>query len=270
MEKSTPLNRSPNSKKEDGFAFEPASVNLKRRKFLKNSLLAVGSLGSMNYFLERDALADDEQKAAPLQFPESLVDGSSLERMRVELLQALKKPVAERKWVMVIDQHALHESMMYETLRRRVQNQGLESQRLLLPENFDVTETQAEVLAENADLIAKLGIELTPFGPKTYAIQAFPVLLEKKDVQAVPFIQDLIDILAEKRGQSNAEDMLDDVLNMTACKAAIKAGQRLSDEEIRQLLADRRLYESISRCPHGRPTTIKFTKGELEKQFKRT
>lgn len=170
----------------------------------------------------------------------------------------------------IIDQHALHESMMYETLRRRVQNQGLESQRLLLPENFDVTETQAEVLAENADLIAKLGIELTPFGPRTYAIQAFPVLLDKKDVQAVPFIQDLIDILAEKRGQSNAEDMLDDVLNMTACKAAIKAGQKLSDEEIRQLLADRRLYESISRCPHGRPTTIKFTKSELEKQFKRT
>jgi Fe-S-cluster-containing dehydrogenase component len=104
MEKSTPLSRSPNSKKEDGSAFEPVRVNLKRRKFIKNSLLAVGSLGAMNCFLERDALADDEQKSAPLQFPESLADGSSLERMRVELLQALKKPVAERKWVMVIDQ----------------------------------------------------------------------------------------------------------------------------------------------------------------------
>jgi len=104
IEKSTPLSRSPNSKKKDGSAFEPASVNLKRRKFIKNSLLAVGSLGAMNCFLDRDALADDEQKAAPLQFPESLADESQLERMRVELLQALKKPVAERKWVMVIDQ----------------------------------------------------------------------------------------------------------------------------------------------------------------------
>ncbi len=170
----------------------------------------------------------------------------------------------------IIDQHALHESMMYETLRKRVQSHGLESQRLLLPENFDVTEIQAEVLAEHAELFTKLGIELTPFGPRTYAIGAFPSLLEKKEVQPVPFIQDLIDILVEKRGQSNAEDMLDDVLNMTACKAAIKAGQKLSDEEIRQLLDDRRLYESISRCPHGRPTTIKFTKSELEKQFKRT
>jgi len=169
----------------------------------------------------------------------------------------------------IIDQHALHESMIYETLRRRVGSDGLESQRLLLPENFDVTDAQAGVLANNAALIAKLGIELTPFGPKTYAVQAFPTLLDKK-VQPVPFIQDLIDMLMDKGGTLNAQDLLDDVLNMTACKAAIKAGQKLSDSEIQHLLADRRHYESISRCPHGRPTTIAFSKSELAKQFKRT
>ncbi len=65
-------------------------------------------------------------------------------------------------------------------------------------------------------------------------------------------------------------DLFDDILNMAACKAAIKAGQRLTDAEIRQLLADRSRYESTSRCPHGRPTTIRFSISELEKQFKRT
>jgi Fe-S-cluster-containing dehydrogenase component len=104
MEKSTPSSRSPNLKNEDGLASGPKRVNLKRRTFLKNSLMAAGSLGALNCFLERDALAGDEQKAAPLPFPKSLANGSPLERMRVELLQALKKPVAERKWVMVIDQ----------------------------------------------------------------------------------------------------------------------------------------------------------------------
>ncbi len=168
----------------------------------------------------------------------------------------------------IIDQHALHERMLYETLRQRVQRDHLESQRLLLPESFQVTDGQAAAIESNAELIARLGIELVPFGPRTYAIQAFPSLLG--GVSPIEFIQDLIDLLVEKSGVLPAADLLNEVLNMTACKAAIKAGQKLDDAEIRQLLADRRRYESTSRCPHGRPTTIKFSISELEKQFKRT
>ncbi len=168
----------------------------------------------------------------------------------------------------IIDQHALHERMLYETLRQRVGRDKLESQRLLLPESFEVTDAQAGVIDNNAPLIAKLGIEIVPFGPKTYAVQAFPTLLAK--AAPIEFIQDLIDLLAEKTAELNTEDLLDAVLNMAACKAAIKAGQRLTDSEIQQLLADRELYESTTRCPHGRPTTIRFSMSELEKQFKRT
>jgi DNA mismatch repair protein MutL len=168
----------------------------------------------------------------------------------------------------IIDQHALHERMLYEMLRQRVGSGRLESQRLLLPENFDVTAAQADAIESNADLIAQLGIELTPFGPRTYAVQAFPTLLAKASPSA--FVQDLIDLLAARSGELNAEDLLDEVLNMTACKAAIKAGQKLTDGEIQQLLADRQRFESTNRCPHGRPTTLKFTVSELEKQFKRT
>ena len=169
---------------------------------------------------------------------------------------------------MIIDQHALHERMLYETLRQRVQRDHLESQRLLLPESFQVTDAQAAAIEGNGELISRLGIELVPFGPRTYAVQAFPTRLG--DIPPVEFIQDLIDLLVEKSGVLHGEDLLNEVLNMTACKAAIKAGQKLSDVEIRQLLADRQRYESTSRCPHGRPTTIKFSISELEKQFKRT
>ena len=168
----------------------------------------------------------------------------------------------------IIDQHALHERMMHHILRERVRREPLESQRLLLPESFEVTEAQADAIDGSAELLEKLGIEIVPFGPRTYAVQAFPTLLKK--ATPLSFVQDLVDLLVTKRSELNAEDLLDEVLSMAACKAAIKAGQKLADSEIEQLLADREKYESTTRCPHGRPTTITFSMSELEKQFKRT
>lgn len=168
----------------------------------------------------------------------------------------------------IVDQHALHERIIYEDLCRRIQKSNLESQKLLIPESFQLTDTQADALSANAELLKKLGIEIAPFGPKTYAIQAFPTLLAK--VAPLDFVQDLIDLLTDKALGLNAEELLDEVLNMAACKAAIKAGQKLTDSEIEQLLAEREKTERASRCPHGRPTTIKFSITELEKQFKRT
>ena len=168
----------------------------------------------------------------------------------------------------VIDQHALHERMLYETLQRRLQRESLESQRLLLPESFEVTEAQAGAIETHAHLLAQLGIELTAFGPSTYAVQTFPTLLAS--VAPVEFVQDLLDLLVQRGDAVVKQDLFNDILSMAACKAAIKAGQRLSDSEIQELLADRRRFESTSRCPHGRPTTIRFSISELEKQFKRT
>jgi len=168
----------------------------------------------------------------------------------------------------VIDQHALHERIIYEDLSRRVRAGKLESQKLLIPESFELTDAAVDALKANAELLEKLGIELAPFGPKTYAIQAFPTILAK--AEPLDFVDDLIDLLTDKGAGLDAERLLDEVLNMAACKAAIKAGQKLSDSEIAHLLADREKAECASRCPHGRPTTIKFSATDLEKQFKRT
>jgi DNA mismatch repair protein MutL len=168
----------------------------------------------------------------------------------------------------IIDQHALHERIIYEHLHKRMSAGKLESQKLLIPESFELTEGQTIVIDENAELFDKLGIELVPFGPRAMAIQAFPGLLA--NVPPVDFVQDLIDLLDRRDTGLDAERLLEEVLNMAACKAAIKAGQKLSDSEIKQLLIDRGHIESASRCPHGRPTTIKFSISDLEKQFKRT
>jgi DNA mismatch repair protein MutL len=168
----------------------------------------------------------------------------------------------------IIDQHALHERIIYEDLCRKVSEGNLESQRLLIPETFELTDAQAEAIQANSQLLDKMGILLEPFGPKTMAIQAFPSMLAK--VNRLQFVQDLLDMLTDKDIGPDAERLLHEALDMAACKAAIKAGRTLTDEEMAQLVADKETIERAGRCPHGRPTTIKFTLSELEKQFKRT
>ncbi|HPD45408.1 MAG TPA: DNA mismatch repair endonuclease MutL [Anaerohalosphaeraceae bacterium] len=168
----------------------------------------------------------------------------------------------------IVDQHALHERILYEELCRRLSEGPLPSQRLLIPETFDVNDAEIDAIQSNSELIGKLGIELEPFGPRTMAIQAFPTMLS--DVGALAFVRDLLDMLTDRDMNLDTERLLHEVLDMAACKAAIKAGQPLSAAEIRQLLADKETIERASHCPHGRPTTIRFTLAELEKQFKRT
>ena len=168
----------------------------------------------------------------------------------------------------IIDQHALHERIIYEDLCRKVSAGALESQRLLIPETFDITDAQLDAVQTNSELIEKLGIELEPFGPGTMAMQSFPAMLGK--VNHLEFVCDLLDILTDKTAEVDAERLLHEVLDLAACKAAIKAGQKLTAAEMEQLLADKETIERTARCPHGRPTTIKFALSNLEKQFKRT
>ena len=236
-----------------------------------------------------DAMAEFFRKHKPVQTQQQIgfrqkTTGTINDVSRVKPTQyAIRDTQYERKFLqihdsfiveqtddgfVIIDQHALHERILYEDMRSRIRKSKLESQRLLIPESFELTDAQAETLKTNAELIEKLGIELVPFGPHTYAIQAFPTILAR--ATPVDFAQDLIDLLMDKGVGLDAEELLDEILNMAACKAAIKAGQALSDSEIEQLLADRQHVEYASRCPHGRPTTIKFSMSDLEKQFKRT
>ncbi|MHC5142173.1 MAG: hypothetical protein ACYSOY_01070 [Planctomycetota bacterium] len=118
------------------------------------------------------------------------------------------------------------------------------------------------------DLFVKLGLEVEPFGPNTLAIQTFPTLLNKLD--PVEFMIQTLDKMVEEGADTDSEKLVHEVLDMASCKAAIKAGQQLSDEEMKQLLKDKDIGQQTSRCPHGRPTTISFSLKELEKQFKRT
>ncbi|MFQ5414951.1 MAG: DNA mismatch repair endonuclease MutL [Phycisphaerae bacterium] len=170
--------------------------------------------------------------------------------------------------IVIIDQHALHERIMYEEIKTRIMAGALESQRLLLPETVSVTPEQAALLETNGDLLHRLGIDVTPFGHDTVAVSAFPVLLKDADVGG--FMRDLIDHLAQQPAGTSAEAVIHPIIDMMACKAAVKGGDSLTSDEIQALIRRKDVVDKSSNCPHGRPTMLRFTRADLDRQFKRT
>lgn len=168
----------------------------------------------------------------------------------------------------IIDQHALHERILYEQFSAQLAGGSLESQRLLLPETLDVTPDQIELIESHGALFKQLGFELGAYGPSAIAVHATPSLLRPERVNA--FLRDALDRLSDRQTPASAEMLLNDFVSMMACKAAVKAGDHLCPEEIQALLARRHQVHRSSNCPHGRPTSLILTLSDLERQFKRT
>jgi DNA mismatch repair protein MutL len=179
----------------------------------------------------------------------------------------------DEQGVVIIDQHALHERVMFEYLLARVSDRGLESQRLLAPAVVGVAPSAIERLTDIAPLLARLGLEVEPSGPATVAVHAFPTFLFDRGVDEATFVAELLDRAADQRFvasvKSGGEEALRDVLDMMACKAAVKAGDRLSESELVELTRLRDTVERSSNCPHGRPTSVRLTLRELDKLFGR-
>jgi DNA mismatch repair protein MutL len=170
--------------------------------------------------------------------------------------------------VIVIDQHALHERVLYEQLRERVLSGTLETQRLLVPEAVDLTPAEAAAALANHDLLAKLGVEVSAFGGDTVLVTSYPAMLA--NFRPAEVLQDLVARLIGGEKSPERRDLIDELLHMISCKAAIKAGDRLSSEEVTALVEMRHLAQDSHHCPHGRPTALVFTREELDRQFLRT
>lgn len=185
--------------------------------------------------------------------------------------------------VVIIDQHALHERVMFEKLRQRLAAAeaggapGLESQSLLVPAVLPVPAQRLELLERLTPLLTRLGIAAAPLGEGAVGIQSFPTFLFDRKVDPVEFLGELLDraeaepeTFAAAPSASGAEAALHEVLDMMACKAAVKAGDQLSSDELTELLAMREQFDRASNCPHGRPTSLRLTIRELERQFGRS
>lgn len=170
--------------------------------------------------------------------------------------------------MVVIDQHALHERILYEQLKTKVLAGKLECQRLLVPEPVTLTASEAAAVLESRETLAQLALDVQEFGGDTVLVASYPAMLSGVNVEQL--LRQIVEQLVAGNKEVDRRNLLDDLLNMIACKAAIKAGDRLSPEEITALLLQRDHYENTHHCPHGRPTALVFSREELDKRFKRT
>ncbi|HET97558.1 MAG TPA: DNA mismatch repair endonuclease MutL [Desulfurivibrio alkaliphilus] len=169
--------------------------------------------------------------------------------------------------LLAVDQHAAHERLLFERLRRQYGEQGLARQALLFPVVIELNPAEAAVVESRAGEIARLGLELTPFGGNSYMVKAVPALLAGRAPEEV--VAGVLAGFMEDGPARHSEATLEQVLAGMACQAAIKAGQRLEPEEMERLLAEMQSAGLFSRCPHGRPVFRRFEPEEMKRWFHR-
>lgn len=166
----------------------------------------------------------------------------------------------------IIDQHAAHERLLYERLYAQWSRGDVASQSLLLPQVISLNHTEYRQMEELLPLLTELGYDIAPIGGLSFGIKAIPLILGQSDTAAL--ITGLLEESAGLRGL-RAADLKREKLMQMSCKSAIKAGDPLSPEEVRELMRLIKNEQVPLSCPHGRPILIKLTKRELELRFKR-
>jgi DNA mismatch repair protein MutL len=177
--------------------------------------------------------------------------------------------VAEKEGgVVLIDQHAAHERILFEQLLRQVAQEEVSGQRLLYPVTIEFPPVQASFLKERAEELGKVGLGISAMGGNSFLVDALPPRIRTLAVEE--FVRGVVADL-EKGGTVSKKDrrLSEEVMAKTVCRHAVKANDRLNEAEAVRLLADLLACELPYTCPHGRPTMILLSKAELEKKFGR-
>lgn len=169
--------------------------------------------------------------------------------------------------MLVIDQHALHERIMFEEIKERVGRRALEVQQLLIPEPVELSAEQAALVLEHRSELAALGLGVEDFGGNTVIVTRYPALLGRR--APADILKTVVDHLMSKERVPTREQLLSDLMSLMACHAAVRSGDPLTPEEIAALVRMRHLANDAHHCPHGRPTALLFTRQELDRQFRR-
>jgi DNA mismatch repair protein MutL len=173
---------------------------------------------------------------------------------------------SENRDFIVIDQHAAHERVRYERLRKQTPGQ-LHAQRLLIPETMELGFEESKILSDLIEPLNRIGLEIEHFGGTTYVVKSVPSLLA--DRQVGPIIFQLVEKMADTGVSADPEKTFDAVHKLMACHHALRANQKLTDAQIRALLTQLDACDDPSHCPHGRPTWIRWELSEVEKAFRR-
>lgn len=169
--------------------------------------------------------------------------------------------------IVVVDQHAAHERLVYERMKRAMEGGGIPRQGLLLPEVVELDEAAAHRLVERADEFKDLGLVLEPFGEGAVVVRETPAMLGETDVHKL--VRDLADDLAEVGEAMALKDRLADVAATMACHGSVRAGRRLNGDEMNALLREMEATPHSGQCNHGRPTYVELKLADIEKLFGR-
>jgi DNA mismatch repair protein MutL len=170
--------------------------------------------------------------------------------------------------LVLLDQHAAHERILFEQMLERLEQKQLApSQKLLLPETLELAPRDAQFLREQLDALTRLGVGLNEFGERTFLLDALPPFVKVGDARR--FVIDLVDELKAAGREVNSARLGEHVVAKTVCRHAVKANDPLRGAELENLVADLRRCAMPYTCPHGRPTLIEMNYRELERKFGR-
>ena len=169
--------------------------------------------------------------------------------------------------IVIVDQHAAHERLVYEDMKRQMVAGGVKRQALLIPDIVELTEDEAQRVLARADELAGLGLEIEPFGAGTVCVRATPALFGELDVQGL--LRDLADDFAEYDEGLALKERFEDVMGNMACRGSVRAGRRLNGQEMNALLRQMEATPHSGQCNHGRPTYVELKLADIEKLFGR-
>ncbi len=185
----------------------------------------------------------------------------------IGVLQKLYVLMEGKDGLVMMDQHAAHERVNFEKFRRALETGGVPCQRLLIPITLQTTPRDADLLAQNLSSLSRLGIEIDSFGPNIFKVEALPAFLKTDDPAA--WLDQVIEELSSLSSKSSSLRLSEDAIATTACRASVKSNDVLSIPELQALLKDLFACEMPYCCPHGRPTLVQISTGELERKFGR-
>ncbi len=172
-----------------------------------------------------------------------------------------------RTGMIIVDQHAAHERLVYERLKAQMADRGVASQALLIPEIVTLSDSDAQRLLDVADDLARLGLVLEPFGPGALAVRETPAALGVVDAGAL--LRDIVDELADDGQTRSVQARLDAILSRMSCHGSIRSGRRMQAAEMNALLREMEATPLSGQCNHGRPTYVELRLIDIEKLFGR-
>ena len=170
--------------------------------------------------------------------------------------------------IVIVDQHAAHERLVYETLKRQMAEHGIAAQALLIPEIVELSASDAARLLDMAQDLRRLGLAVEPFGQGAIAVRETPAILGQPDVQRL--VRDIVDELADQGDSRGTQARIDAVLSRMSCHGSIRAGRQMRAEEMNALLREMEATPHSGQCNHGRPTWVELRLTDIERLFGRS